>query len=70
MVLLSCNFESINFYYKHCTLAQCRDQCQAFMNMVMNFGLNLHPKEEKLIQIYLVILITFVLCNSKDKSVL
>jgi hypothetical protein len=35
-----------------------------------NFRLNLCPKEEKVIQIYLVILKALIICNSKEKSVL
>jgi hypothetical protein len=35
-----------------------------------NFSLNLHPKEERFIQIYLVILKNLVICNLKEKSAL
>jgi hypothetical protein len=35
-----------------------------------NFSLNLHPKEEKFIHVYLVILKTLILRNSKEISAL
>jgi hypothetical protein len=37
---------------------------------ILNFGLNLSPKEEKFIHIYLVISKTLIVCISKEKSVL
>jgi hypothetical protein len=37
---------------------------------ISNFSLYLCPKEEKFIQIYLVILKTLIIHNSKEKSVL
>jgi hypothetical protein len=37
---------------------------------ISNFGLNLSPKEEKFVCIYLVILKTLIIHNSKEKSVL
>jgi hypothetical protein len=37
---------------------------------ILNFSLVLHAKEEKHIQIYLVILKTLIICNSKEKSAL
>jgi hypothetical protein len=35
-----------------------------------NFSLNLHPKKENFIQIYLVISKTLEICNLKEKSAL
>jgi hypothetical protein len=35
-----------------------------------NFSFNLHPEEEKFIQIYLIISKTLMICNSKQKSAL
>jgi hypothetical protein len=37
---------------------------------ILNFSLNLHPKEEKLLQIYLIISKTLKIRNSKEKCVL
>jgi hypothetical protein len=34
---------------------------------ILNSILNLHPKEEKFIHIYLGISETLIICNSKDK---
>jgi hypothetical protein len=36
----------------------------------LNFSLNLGPKEDKFIQIYLVILKTLIICNYNEKSAL
>jgi hypothetical protein len=44
--------------------------CNSKFDGILNFSLNLHPKEEKVIQIYLVILKILIIRNFKEKSVL